>query len=110
MEVKTIKHTSPSGKEVEVKQFLNVLERRSLRSIYFGDSGTELDVDTKAPKTKITSQMVDNFEDTTIKLLVTSYDNSSEKILERLYEVPEDFDFALEISNKIANGNLTKAK
>ena len=104
----TTKHTTPSGKEYEVKTYLTARERNELRGVFLNSTivtpGAE-----KPAVPELTGSFLEKAEYKVIELAITTYDGSAEKILDRLLDgSPEDYDAVVGEAHKV--GNFTQAK
>lgn len=99
-ENKTVK--TPLGKELVLKTYLTARERRELRNLYFSKSKINVSADGKNEMQMTDNSVLQEYEDTIIKLAVVSYDGSGENILDRLLdEKGEEMDFVMAQANGI---------
>lgn len=98
-----IKLTSPSGKAVEVKPYLTARERNELRRKML--EGVSVDASTgEAKLAELTGERFEVMEHSSIGAIVTSFEGSTDKILDRLLDSPAgDYDFVVAECSKIAN-------
>lgn len=115
---KTIQLVTPNGKALELKNYMTARERSVIRGIFVNDY--KIDVTNILPnnidnqpqqKREITGEQILKAEEKIIEILVTSFDESNENILNRIMDgSPEDYDFIVEETTKISKGNLETAK
>jgi hypothetical protein len=106
----TKKLKTPSGKEVEIKEYLTARERNELRNVFLENMKVDATGDQPSVK-EISGTAVELAEKKLIELAVASYDGSAEKILDRLLDAtPDEYDFVVREANKINTGNFQPAK
>lgn len=110
MERESKKIKTPLGKELVLKSYLTARERNELRSVFL--QNMSIDPSSANPQVKeISGNALEKAEEKYIEIVAISYDNSNEKILERLLDAtPEEYDFAVAEAGKIDKGNFTRAK
>ena len=108
MEREIKKLLTPSGKEYAVKTYLTARERNELRSVFL--KNVSMDALGGTPKmADLTGELLERAEAKTIELVVVSYDESSENILNRLLDgSPEDYDAVVAEATKIGNFKTAK--
>lgn len=114
MERETIKLTTPLGKELIIKSFMNAKERNAIKSAFLegikidpNDIGNE---DSHVMKDVDASIML-KAEKRTFEQLIISYAGSSENISDRLEQAtPAEYDFVVAELNKVTKGNFQSAK
>lgn len=106
MQTTTLK--TPSGKEFTVKMALTARERNELRGVFLHNVG--FDVAQEKPKVAdLTGELLEKAERKVIELAVTSFDDSTENILDRILDgTPEDYDYIVSQANAL--GNFKPAK
>ena len=114
MQRETIKLTTPEGKELVVKTYMNARERNAIKSAFL--EGIMIDPNEIAKKEAGVMKEVDasimlKAEGRMFEQLIVSYAGSSENISERIGEAsPKEYDFVVDELNKITNGNFQQAK
>lgn len=95
--------STPLGKELTIKAYLNVIERRAIRRAYSTNVHSVTDGDGNSKFEIIEGRdVVSESEDALIRAAVVSYDNSTEGILERLLQADSrEHKFVLERCNEI---------
>jgi len=105
-ETKTI--TTPKGKTLVLKTYVNARERNALRSVMI--DSMKIDLQNLEGANELSGSILEKSEAKLIETVVVSYDGSVENILNRLLdESPEEYDFVVEESGKINKG-FTPAK
>ena len=100
--------TTPSGKEVVVKEYLTARERNELRGVTLNGLNIETTGDISQAK-NITAEKLDQFQHKVIELAIVSYNGSAENILERLLDgTPDDYDAVVEIATATAGFKTAK--
>jgi len=102
---------TPSGKKLEIKTYVTARERNEIRSAML----PFMNVDTTTSKVddKISGDILIKIEPKLIEVIVSTYDGSSENILDRILDgSPEDYDFIVKNLRFISDGkgNLNQAK
>ncbi|PKM88306.1 hypothetical protein CVU83_01915 [Candidatus Falkowbacteria bacterium HGW-Falkowbacteria-2] len=103
--------TTPSGKKLEIKTYVTARERNEIRDAML----PFMNVDTATNKVddKISGDVLVKAEPKLIEVIVSSFDGSSEKVLDRILDgSPEDYDFIVKNLKFISDGkgNLNQAK
>lgn len=103
--------TTPSGKKLEIKTYVTARERNEIR----GAMLPYMNVDTSTNKVddKISGDVLIKAEPKLIEVIVSTYDGSSENILDRILDgSPEDYDFIVNNLKFVSDGkgNLNQAK
>lgn len=108
MNRETKTHQTPSGKEVVMKTYMTARERNELRHVLLHDA--KLDMQSNGIK-DVAADSLEAAEKKFIEIMVTSYDGSSEKILDRLLDGrPDDYDFVVKQAQEASNEDFSKAK
>lgn len=99
----TITFTTPLGKEVIIKAYLNTIERRSIRRVYSENVRSVIDPDGTSRFEMIEGRdIVSASEDRLVEEAVVSYDGSKEDILGRLVlKADKEYKFVLDRCNEI---------
>jgi hypothetical protein len=112
-ETKTV--TTPEGKELILKTFMNARERNAIKSAFL--EGIKIDPNDIAKKDnseilqECDASIMLKAEKRMFEQLIVSYAGSPENISERLEnESPKEYDFVVDELNKITAGNFEKAK
>lgn len=112
-ETKTL--TTPEGKELVIKTFMNARERNAIKSAFL--EGIKIDPNDIAKKEsgeilqECDASIMLRAEKRMFEQLIVSYAGSSENIAERFEQAsPKEYDFAIEELNRITSGNFEKAK
>ncbi len=114
MERETIKLTTPLGKELVIKSFMNARERNAIKSAFL--EGIKIDPNDIANEGESIMKDVDasimlKAEKRTFEQLIVSYASSSENISDRLEQAtPAEYDFVVLELNKVTKGNFQSAK
>ena len=114
MERETIKLTTPLGKELVIKSFMNAKERNAIKSAFL--EGIKIDPNDIAREGESIMKDVDasimlKAEKRTFEQLIVSYAGSSENIADRLEQAtPAEYDFVVAELNKVTKGNFQSAK
>lgn len=108
MNRQTKKIKTPSGKEVEFKEYLTARERNDLRRVFL--EGVAINPATSQPEVKeLKGEILDKAERKLLELVIVSYESASENAIERILDgSPEDYDFIVAEANKV--GNFKQAK
>ena len=112
-ETKTL--TTPEGKELVLKTFMNAKERNAIKSAFL--EGIKIDPNDIAKKDngeilqECDASIMLRAEKRMFEQLIVSYDKSSENIQERIEQAsPKEYDFVTDELNKVTAGNFKKAK
>ena len=98
--------TTPAGKVVILKDYITARERNEIRSVVAADVTM---IEGVAHLKEIKAGLLDAAERKVIETIVTSYEGSTENIVDRLLDAsPEEYDFVRDEANKISN--FQKAK
>lgn len=113
MERETIKLTTPLGKELTIKSFMNAKERNSIKSAFL--EGIKIDPNDIRSEDHIMKDVDASImlkaEKRTFEQLIVSYAGSSENISDRLEQAtPVEYDFVVAELNKVTKGNFQSAK
>lgn len=107
--------TTPEGKELVIKTFMNARERNAIKSAFL--EGIKIDPNDIAKKEngeilqECDASIMLRAEKRMFDQLIVSYAGSSENIADRLEQAsPKEYDFAIEELNGITSGNFEKAK
>jgi len=113
MERETIKLTTPLGKELVIKSFMNAKERNAIKSAFLeGIKIDPNDIGSEDHMMKdVDASIMLKAEKRTFEQLIVSYAGSSENISDRLEQAtPAEYDFVVAELNKVTKGNFQSAK
>lgn len=113
MERETIKLTTPLGKDLVIKSFMNAKERNAIKSAFLeGIKIDPNDIGSEDHMMKdVDASIMLKAEKRTFEQLIVSYAGSSENIAGRLEEAtPAEYDFVVTELNKVTKGNFQSAK
>ncbi|MCX6756340.1 MAG: hypothetical protein NTX85_03295 [Candidatus Nomurabacteria bacterium] len=101
---------TPLRKEIVLKEYVTARERNELRSILLGNM--KFDTEGKEIGTaELSGNTLEISERKMLEVIVTSYDGSTENIIDRLLDsTPEEYDFAVKEAMEVNKGNLIAAK
>ena len=102
-ETKTI--TTPAGKELVLKSYVNARERNALRSIFYNDMSFSSD-----GKQTMNGGSLVKYEEESIKEMVISYDGKPDFLGELSQGDISEYDFVLGEVNKVIGEVFPKAK
>ncbi len=115
MERETIKITTPEGKELVIKTYMNAKERNAIKSAFL--EGIKIDPNNIAKKEngeilqECDASIMLRAEKRMFEQLIVSYAGSSENMGDRIEQAsPKEYDFVVDELNKISTGNFEKAK
>lgn len=113
MERETIKLTTPLGKDLVIKSFMNAKERNAIKSAFL--EGIKIDPNDIGSEDHIMKDVDASImlkaEKRTFEQLIVSYEGSSENIADRLEQAsPAEYDFVVAELNKVTKGNFQSAK
>lgn len=113
MERETIKLTTPLGKELVIKSFMNAKERNAIKSAFL--EGIKIDPNDIGSEDHIMKDVDASImlkaEKRTFEQLIVTYAGSSENIADRLEQAsPAEYDFVVAELNKVTKGNFQSAK
>jgi len=113
MERETIKLTTPLGKDLVIKSFMNAKERNAIKSAFL--EGIKIDPNDIGSEDHIMKDVDASImlkaEKRTFEQLIVSYAGSSENIADRLEQAtPAEYDFVVAELNKVTKGNFQSAK
>ena len=113
MERETIKLTTPLGKDLVIKSFMNAKERNAIKSAFL--EGIKIDPNDIGSEDHIMKDVDASImlkaEKRTFEQLIVSYAGSSENISDRLEQAtPAEYDFVVTELNKVTKGNFQSAK
>tara|TARA_R110000868_G_scaffold234542_1_gene488247 strand:- start:4454 stop:4786 length:333 start_codon:yes stop_codon:yes gene_type:complete len=105
MERSTKKIVTPSGINVEVKEYITGREAREIQSIFLSGMEVKIGADGKQEPTTVNPELVNKAQDKTIELLVVSVNDSKENILKTVLDLPKaDFDCVVEAIDGVKDG------
>jgi len=113
MERETIKLTTPLGKDLIIKSFMNAKERNAIKSAFLeGIKIDPNDIGSEDHMMKdVDASIMLKAEKRTFEQLIVSYDGSSENIADKLEQAtPTEYDFVVAELNKVTKGNFQSAK
>lgn len=75
-----------NGKEIRLKTYYTARERRALEQIYHKSADLSWTEDGKPRINKIDSSVTSQMEDQSIQIMVTEYDGSKDRVLDRILD------------------------